>query len=274
VYYGSVLVFSRDNKGDYIPYPFQKTIRHLFLFVVYLFVTGLLQSIMTPYEDMAIFGSPGDDWYSLDRFFTWQLYANNASHAMLFQMYLTTYCEGLTLFWCVITGYQTEPVMNNPLFGSRSPSDFWGRRWNLLVHGVLKGGVYKPVRKYFSRTTAVIASFVASGVFHEWLLTTLFAPLSHNQLDKDGECTDCYKPTYGGALVFFIWQAIVIAVEMMIGQTESVISLTKNMPQPIRTVLVISLGLPVAHFFCEPYVRSDFFSHGQMGLPMILRIDQ
>lgn len=29
-------------------------------------------------------------------------------------------------------------MMLNPIFESASPSDFWGRRWNLVVHGLLK----------------------------------------------------------------------------------------------------------------------------------------
>ena len=90
--------------------------------------------------------------------------------AVLFQSYLTTYCEGLLLIWTAAFGYQVDPVMKNPLFESKSPLDFWSKRWNLLIHKVLKGGVYKPVRKHSSAITAMIASFVASGIFHEWLL--------------------------------------------------------------------------------------------------------
>ena len=33
---------------------------------------------------------------------------------------------------------QQGPMMLNPIFESASPSDFWGRRWNLVVHGLLK----------------------------------------------------------------------------------------------------------------------------------------
>jgi hypothetical protein len=165
-----------------------------------------------------------------------------------------------------------DPVMKNPLFESTSPSDFWGRRWNLLVHGVLKGGVFKPVRKYYSKTVAVVAVFLASGAFHEWLLNTLFAPLPH-QLDESGNCPDCFSPTYGAAMVFFIWQAILVAAEMMVGRTPLVTRLAKCLPLPVRTAMVIGLGLPLAHFFSGPYVRSDYFHHGQPALPMILRVD-
>jgi len=89
---------------------------------------------------------------------------------VLFQLYLTTYVEGLTLAWTAISGCRVDEVMKNPMFESRSPSDFWSRRWNLLIHRVLKGGVYKPVRKHGSIALACVAVFVASGLFHEFLI--------------------------------------------------------------------------------------------------------
>jgi hypothetical protein len=190
----------------------------------------------------------------------------------LFQLYLATYCEGLTFFWFLVTGYQTKPVMKNPLGGAKSPSDFWGRRWNLLVQSVLKGGVYKPFRKYgYSPTTAVIATFLASGLFHEWLAHGLF---STSCLDDLSETSSCYRPTYGGSLIFFSWQSVLIAGEFIIGNTALVTSLSKHLPLPARSALIIALGIPLAHFFTEPYVRSNFFRHGQIGLPMILRVDE
>lgn len=190
----------------------------------------------------------------------------------LFQLYLTTYCEGLTFFWFVMTGYQTKPVMKNPLGGAKSPSDFWGRRWNLIVHSVLKGGVYKPLRKYGrSPTTAGIATFLASGIFHEWLVHGLFSTTCRGPDSRSSP--SCYDPMYGGAMIFFLWQSILLAGEFMLGKTALVASLARTLPLPVRTALIIALGIPFAHFFTEPYVRSNFFRHGQMGLPMILQVD-
>lgn len=188
----------------------------------------------------------------------------------LFQLYLTTYCEGLTFFWLVTTGYQTKPVMMNPLGGSKSPSDFWGRRWNLLVQSVLKGGIYKPTRKLgYSHATAVLTTFVASGLFHEWLAHGLFSTAC---LD-DTTSRSCYHPRYGGSMVFFLWQALLVAGEFVLGQTALVTQISQHLPFAVRTALVIAMGSPFGHFFVEPYVRSDYFRHGQFGLPMILRID-
>lgn len=38
----------------------------------------------------------------------------------------------------ILTGYSTISVMLNPLSECSSPSDFWGRRWNRMIHGTLK----------------------------------------------------------------------------------------------------------------------------------------
>jgi hypothetical protein len=33
-----------------------------------------------------------------------------------------------------VKGYRTKPIFLNPLFTSRSPSEFWGAKWNLMIH--------------------------------------------------------------------------------------------------------------------------------------------
>ena len=73
----------------------------------------------------------------------------------------------------VATGidFNVDDAMSNPLLTATSPSDFWGRKWNLIVHSVLKNGVFKPVYNFtYNRPLAVLSCFVASGLFHEWIL--------------------------------------------------------------------------------------------------------
>ncbi|KAG7345046.1 membrane bound O-acyl transferase family protein [Nitzschia inconspicua] len=274
-YYASILLFARDPQTQQlIPCPLSSVLKHLINFIIFAFVTGILQSMLTPFPSQAVFGG-AEDWYALDRFWTWQLYANSLLHAVLFQMYLTTYCEGLTLAFTGLSGYQTMPVMLNPLLKSQSPLDFWGRRWNLLVHHALKNGVFRPVRKYlYSTSVAVVVTFLASGVFHEWLLWAIFTNTS-GQLDPmTGICvSSCYQPTYGTSILFFVWQAFLIAIELMVGRTAFFRHLGERLPRTIKTSLIVAAGLPIAHFFMEPYFRCGFFFlHAQPGLPMILKI--
>ena len=255
------------NIGDPIPCTLSKTMKHFARFIALLFITGSLQSILNPHHYFAVFGMGDEElsWYAIERYFTWQLYANSALQALLFQMYLTTYCEALIFAFTVVTGYEAEPVMDNPLLESESPSDFWGRRWNLLIHTVLKNGVYKPVRKFtFSRTVAVLTTFLTSGIFHEWILFMIFG---------GGKNNNNYQPNYGSATVFFLWQALMIGLELTLGGSKLVQKISNTLPRPLKTAFVVGMGVPLAHFFLEPYIRSEsFFVHGGLGLPMIVPI--
>lgn len=120
-----------------------------------------------------------------------------------------------------------------------------------MIHSVLKGGVYKPVRGLGgSPLLALVATFVASGMFHEWLLPNVF---------------DQYPNTHGATLAFFLWQAVLIILEATcLGQ------MTRNWPRPLKTVIVVLSGVPSAHWFIDSYWRSDLFVHAQTMLPMLL----
>lgn len=266
------------NIGDPIPCSLAKTMKHLVRFTVLLFITGALQSILNPHRHFAIFGAGGSNeetlsWYATERYFTWELYANSALQALFLQSYLTTYLEGLIFAFALLTGYDTEPVMDNPLLKSQSPAEFWGRRWNLLVHTVLKNGVYKPVRKLFSsKTVAVLMTFLSSGIFHEWILLMMFASNGSSGHQNNSKENAIYQPNYGGTTVFFLWQALLIGLELTVGRSKLFQTISTIMPRPLKTAFIVGMGIPLAHFFLDPYVRSDFFRHGAPGLPMIVPI--
>ena len=187
-------------------------------------------------------------------------------------MYLTMFCEGLDAITALLTGCESEPVMLNPVFKSRTPTDFWSRRWNCLVHGLLKRGVYLPVRHYYKapREIAALAAFIASGLFHEWLNFHVFAITDPQCSRKEQFSSACLILTYGGSIGFMLWQALFVALEWRIGNW-SIFSYFEKRPT-LQSFSIISLGLPLAHWFCEPYIRSNFFAHGQLALPMLLRV--
>jgi Membrane bound O-acyl transferase family len=272
IYFASILVFKRDpTTNAMIPATNRMKFEHFLSFLGRVSLLGALTSILIPYQDLNVFGNPiaRDGWLDWDRWLTWELYANSLLHAMLFQVYLSAYCEGLTVLWLIVTGYQTKRVMKNPLGGSTSPTDFWSRRWNTLVHGVLKGGVYKPLRKHgYSPTTAAVSTFLMSGLFHELLIAGFFA----SPCAADPNSPSCYRPLYGGAMVFFAWQALLIALEYLLGRHATVVWVSSCLPTLVITIIIIFLGIPTAPFFSEAYVRSGFFRHGQMGLPMIIKL--
>ncbi|XP_052180371.1 acyl-CoA--sterol O-acyltransferase 1-like [Diospyros lotus] len=73
-----------------------------------------------------------------------------------------------------LTHLELEPQFDEP-FLSTSLQDFWGRRWNLVVTGILRPSVYDPVRSISRRVvgpkwaalSATLATFLVSGLMHE-----------------------------------------------------------------------------------------------------------
>jgi Membrane bound O-acyl transferase family len=127
---------------------------------------------------------------------------------------------------------------------SSSPSDFWGRRWNALVHIVLKGAIYVPLRRNgFSKGIAALATFAASGVLHEYVLTAI--DLKRVVL---GDHT-AYAPKYGIHLAFFAWNGVVLSLEGIFHNHPFIQKLKKSLPSPAITAMVIMTVLPVAHWF-------------------------
>jgi hypothetical protein len=112
---------------------------------------------------------------------------------------------------------------------------------------------------------------LASGFFHEWLLSFIFYP-DH---DSVGECLPptCFRPGYGRNTLFFVWNASLIGIEYAIGGAAVFKLLKKHLPPTIVSLLVASTALPVTHWFTNDYVRTDFFHDGQLGWPFIIRLD-
>ena len=148
----------------------------------------------------------------------------------------------------------------NPVLKSSSPSDFWGRRWNLIVHGVLKRGVYKPVRKHFTKLIAAIAVFLASGLFHEWVLAVIFY--------KSNNFPYCY----GKNILFFTWNGLIIVGEHIFGNARVFQWISKTFPRFMVSLLVVLIALPIAHWFTGDYTESTFFECVQLGFFIIKRI--
>ena len=139
-------------------------------------------------------------------------------------------------------------MMENPIFASPSPSDFWGQKWNLVLHEILKRGVYRPVWQRFSRNVAMVFSFVASGIFHEWILLVVY----FRNYSKCKNIRPCYKPVLGGALWFFAWNAVLVFLEYAAGEVSDMPRFATALPCVLRSLLVVFLALPLALVFTKP----------------------
>lgn len=250
--YGSPLLI-KAHKGQWQRATLQSTIRQLVQFGTMLLVTGVFQSCFYCFDSFPSFHIPRPEQYYIT--FTLEQSKDNLLFGFLILFYLTGFCDGLAFLTMLLTGYETHPVMLNPLFGSSSPSDFWGRRWNRLIHDCLKQGVYKPVRSLGgSHLVGALGAFVASGLFHEWLLVEAFPTTT---------------PMHGPTLFFFTWQVCLLVLEKQVGHWKIFATLQRSLPRPVLSLMVVMLALPIGHFFLDCYVHSAFFEHGSLLLPIV-----
>lgn len=69
----------------------------------------------------------------------------------------------------VAEGFDAPPL-------ARSPRDFWGRRWNLVVHDLVFRHVFLPLGGLRRPLRSTLGVFVVSGLVHEYFV---FACLGH-----------------------------------------------------------------------------------------------
>ncbi|CAK9190856.1 unnamed protein product [Sphagnum jensenii] len=130
------------------------------LFLKFLFL-ALLSSIYTFHIQLP--------WWLIYMMYSFHIYV---SCSLVF--------DGLATIVSAATGIELEPAYNKP-FLSSSLTEFWGKRWNLLISNLMRTAVYEPVlyvyldSQRFSqvplwpRTLALISCFVVSGLMHELL---------------------------------------------------------------------------------------------------------
>ena len=99
---------------------------------------------------------------------------NGYAHIWLLYLF-AAFCLDFSVLANTITtgGLQLEPGFDNPLLQSRSLTQAWGTRWNKPVQLLLQRSAYTPLRRQalsssWSRPAAVLATFAASGLLHEY----------------------------------------------------------------------------------------------------------
>jgi hypothetical protein len=252
LYFASHMLLRHDPRtGRHIRCGWRDVLWQFAGVVGWVLVTGLFQSAflwdrhhrLFPSVGMPLSEDPGTlaysgSYYSVSSVFRPSQWKANAFRAVLFQLYLTTFAEGLR--WCttVLTGgIETHDVMRHPL---------------RFYYGWPPG-------------PAVVAAFMASGMFHEWLLPTAFGSDSHPDTNP--------IVVHGPTMSFFLWNAIVVLLEGVIGSWALFRWMQSSLPRPVRTALVIMLALPLAHWFMTPYTHSNFFVQAHQCLPLLLPVD-
>lgn len=137
-----------------------------------------------------------------------------------------------------VLGYTPIEVFRNPLLLATSPADFWGRRWNLLIHGLFKRTIFKPLRaRGVPAELAGVSAFVVSGLFHEY---AFLAP-------------PAARAMAGGMLTFFLLQAPLVTGEKYLSRfcPASLRAVLGAAPW-LCTLLTTLLILPLSPSFFSP----------------------
>jgi hypothetical protein len=161
-----------------------------------------------------------------------------------------------------IKGYYTPPVFSNPLFTSTSPSDFWGRKWNKMIHRILKYGAFEPARQFVSVPAAVVFTFVVSGLVHDYSWSLIFY--------QHGKCLDCFVPVLLKLTAFFAWNGVVMLLERPLG--PYVRPLTSRLPVAVVSTLVVLTALPVSHWYSGDWAKGGYFADLSIGVWQIRKL--
>lgn len=130
----------------------------------------------------------------------------------------------------------------------------------LSDHFVWQRSIFKPLLKNgYSKPVAVLATFLASGLLHEYVLlvTTLHGD---------------YKPKLFYQTLFFMWNGMMVVLEGFLSSRKEAQSMVRILPKPVKTLLVLMTAIPVAHWFLDEYVANDFFGDFIVGYPLIVKI--
>lgn len=71
--------------------------------------------------------------------------------------------------WLSLRGLDYDPPFDSP-FLSRTPAEFWARRWNTWIHAMLHQYVFLPCGGRRHPVRGTFAAFGASGIFHVGLV--------------------------------------------------------------------------------------------------------
>ncbi|CAB9507618.1 long-chain-alcohol O-fatty-acyltransferase [Seminavis robusta] len=202
LYYSSPFLALYDHKKQqFVKVTSAAVLQRLIWSMQGMILTGAVHSLYQLFpETFPQFGTGNNfdkqAWYGWQEIFLWQRLWEN----LCFAGFLSISCAfGLQVFVMLFTGLQIEEMWVDPLTKSVSFSEFFARRWNLSVHTALKRGVFQPIRRLFPKYVALVWTFLASGLFHEWTVWLTFAPVFESASDaahKD-QCpnTSCFQPT-------------------------------------------------------------------------------
>ena len=79
---------------------------------------------------------------------------------------------------------------------------------------------------------------------------------------------ESYNPKYGYSTMFFLSNALFIAIEIFAKDTKVISLASSFIPQPLATALIVCCVLPIAHWFADDYINSGYFDHMTYAFPI------
>eukprot|EP00966_Prymnesium_polylepis_P005862 133703-Prymnesium_polylepis.1 len=169
-------------------------------------------------------------------------------------LFLRLFCDSFATL-LALGGYRPQTTFRSPLLRSTSLSDFWSRRWNLLIHGLFRRTVFEPLaRRHLPPWAAGLVAFALSGVFHEYSFA-LAQPALHKSL---GRC-----------FLFFVAQAPVVSAEKLAARRLRVPWPMSHSSVACTLAWTISL-VPLAPLFMHPLKTSGVFDQIDMLVPRLV----
>ena len=253
---------------DGIPVPFTRKIflQKIGHFISVFVQTSLILSLLQA-TDYQVFPTHHSSWNLLH----WGNLGNTFLLASLTSLVLDGGATGLGILTSCVTGYTLDTFSESPLTKSTSPSDFWGHRWDRPVQSALKRGCYAPLRDIFSTNVAAGATFVVSGVLHEYVLLIYTC--------RGGQHS--YQPRFGRQFLFFVWNGTVMMLErywkkwtqgssFFDSNKSGSSSMWRWVSRPLQTALVLMTVLPIGHWFTDEYIRASFYNDVSWGFPILV----
>ena len=260
LYFCSTVQFDFDPKTENVKHvSWSSLFRRVRVFAWLFLLSAVMYSILIPLN-FQVFPMERNSWVDL---FHWKSLANNYIMAFHTSLSLEVGSAGIALGISTLTGIETMDLNDKPLTKSTSPSDFWGNRWNRVVSSALKRGVFIPMRKQgFSRPLAAMATFVASGLLHEYTIVVM----TYN--DPSVYTTVAFRQ-----LAFFMWNGVVLGIEHFLRGNKLLAQASKIIPHgPLRSFLVVLTVLPLAHLFTQISVDIGFYNSFGRGFPKIVKL--
>jgi Zn-dependent protease len=130
-----------------------------------------------------------------------------------------------------------------------------------MIHRILKHGVYLPVRKVCSwRWVAITATFVMSGLLHEYSWSLIF----YRPSTAGDDCPTCYTPVPLKLTLFFLWCGVVMLLERPVAPY---FGFAKALPTPlVATIQLVLLALPISHWFTGDWAVGGMYSDFALAL--------